>query len=235
MKQMITPEVVKAVLSKFREVESASIFEGNTQQPFGVQSVTLDLATARLPTNPYEVKFPFISIYVADATDVLANINMAPNSRDSFQSLIPLKKNDSWTRREPLAQAFLSWEAQAGKTLTLLFFVDSEFRSGSQISVSGGGVSINDGSTFTTTRVSLTAATAGAVVSANPSRKIASVQNNTGAQVWFGNSSVSNTGSNLGFKVEAGGVLQWRNTAALYAYSVAGGSGDLGLLVLEEQ
>lgn len=234
MAEILTPQVVQTILDIERQNQQASIFEGNTQKPFGIQAVTLTLTTAQDPSNPFKIGFPFRSVYVSSATDVFANVNLQPNSNDSFQSTIPLKQNDAWSRDFPVAQAFLSWSAQSGKTITLLFFLDSEFRPGSQISVSGGGVSINEGSSLTTTRVNLTAATATSVLSADSTRKVSSIQNNTGADVWFGGSSVSNTGANLGYKVPAGGTFVFKNTGTLYAFSVAGGVGDRGLLALTE-
>lgn len=234
MKEILTTQNTQAILNMADQIRKAAIFEGSTQKPFGVQSLTLDLATAQLRTMPFKVGFPFKSVYVSSATDVLANINLIPQTQDSYQSAVPLKLNDSWSREEPLAEAYLYWTAQAGKTITLHFFVDSEFRSGSQISQTGGGVSIIDGSSFTTSRVTLTAATATSVLSADTTRKQCNIQNNTGGDVWFGGSSVSNTGANLGQRVSAGAIFVWRNTAALYAYSVAGGAGDNGLQLLSE-
>lgn len=234
MRDVITKENSQAILNLADQLRNAAIFEGTTQKPFEVQSVTINLSTARLNTDPYVIGFPFRSVYVSAASDVSATLNLIPQTRDSYQSSIPFKLNDSWSVDQPAAMGFLNWTAQTGKTITLHFFIDSEFRSGSQISQTGGGVSINDGSSFVTSRVSLTAATATSVLSTDTSRKQCNIQNNTGADVWFGNSSVSNTGANLGQRVAAGGIFTWRNTSALYAYSFAGGSGDSGLQLLTE-
>lgn len=234
MKELITQESAQAVVDLARQLSKASIFLGSTQKPFEVQTITLDLSTARLSTQPYRIGFPLKSVYVSTATDVLANVNLIPTTQDSYQSAIPFKQNDAWTIDQPISEAYLYWDAQAGKTITLKLFVNSEFRSGSQISVTGGGVSIVEGSSFTTTRVDLTAATATAVLASDSTRKNSSIQNNTVSDVWFGGSSVSNTGANLGIKVASGATFIYKNTAALYAYSVAGGSGDTGLLAFTE-
>ena len=234
MSDVMTREVAELVLSKARELINARIFEGSTQRPFQVQKMVIDLTTATLSTRPLKIGFPFRSLYVQDATDVLVNIDMQIGTQDSLQSPFTIKRNDVWTHEFAVSEAYLSWSAQSGKTITLVFFTDSEFRSGSQISVTGGGVSIVDGSTSSTSRVDLTAATATSVLTANSSRKVATIQNKTGADVWFGGSSVSSTGANLGLKVVAGGSLVFRNTGTLYAYSVLGGTGDNGLLIFEE-
>lgn len=234
MREILNQQNTQAILNMADQIKKASIYEGTTQKPFEVQSVTINLDSARLFTDPYPISFPFKSVYVSAASDVSATLNLIPQTQDSYQSAIPFKLNDSWSVDNPIAKAFLNWTAQTGKTITLHFFIDSEFRSGSQISQTGGGVSINDGSSFTTSRVTLTAATATSVLATDSSRKQCNIQNNTGADVWFGNASVSNTGANLGQKVSAGGILTWRNTAALYAFSVAGGAGDNGLQLLTE-
>lgn len=234
MKEIFTPEIAKAIVDQANRVSKASIFEGSTQKPFKIQRIDLTLTTAQLATNPYKIGFPFKSVYICSASDVLANVSLLPETQDSYQSAIPLKQNDSWTTDEPVSGAFLYWSAQTTKTISILFFIDSEFRSGSQISQTGGGVAIIDGSSFTQSAVALTAATATLVMAGDTTRKSISVQNNTGADVWFGNSTVSNTGANLGQRVAAGGIFVWRNTSALYGYSVAGGTGDTGLQLLAE-
>lgn len=232
--QQFTPQAVAAILQNAGELQNAKIFEGNTQKPFEVQSMTIALDTAADPNAPFKVSFPFKSVYVSAATDVLTTVNIRPNSRESYQSSLPLYLKDAYVLDEPCSSAFIDWSAQIGKTITLIFFVSSEFRSGSQISVTGGGVSIIEGSATVTARKDLTAATATSVYAADSSRKVGTIQNNTGADVWFGGASVSNTGANLGYRVPAGATFYWRNTGVLYAYSVAGGTGDNGLLLLTE-
>lgn len=225
MSEVMTPEFAAQLLSKFQEIQRARIFEGATQRPFSIQLVTLDLSTAILPTRPYKIGFPFKSFYVQNATDVYANVNVKVQMQDSIQSSFPTKLNDSWVNEFPVAEAYLDWSAQAGKTMTIVFFLESEYRSGSQISVTGGGVSIVDGSTITgPTRVTLSAAAAGIIAPADPLRKVASIYNDTGSDVFIGDSTVTNTGATKGIPLANGDVLAWRNTGVLYGYSVAGGN-----------
>jgi len=223
MKELITPESAQAVVDLANQLKKASIFISSTQKPFGIQSITLNLATAQLSTRPFRVGFPFKSVYVSAATDVLANVVLIPTTQDSYQSGVPLKLNDSWTIDEPTSEAYIYWTAQAGKTITLHFFVNSEFRSGSQISVTGGGVTINSGSSFTQTVTTLVAATATLLFATDSTRKQATIQNNTGADLFFGSSTVTGSSTTRGISVPPGGTLQWTNTSSLYAYSVAGG------------
>lgn len=219
---VLTPELMREILIQGEQIRRAKIFEGNTNSPQNIQKIVIDLSTARLETNPYKISFPFRSVYVESASDVLANIFVKPNTQDSVQSFFKLKANDSWASDDPISTAFLHWDAQPGKSLTLVFFTNSEFRSGSQISVTGGGVSIVDGSTFTQASQALVAATAAIVFAQDSTRKVGTIQNKTGASIWVGASGVNNTTSF--FEVSANDVFIWRNTAALYAYSIAGGN-----------
>lgn len=225
MSEIMTPAAAAEILSRLLETAKASIFEGATQKPFEVQSETIDLSTAKPDSDPKRIGFPFRSIYVADASDVYATLNMRPNSRDTIQSAIPFKKNDSWSKDLPIAEAYLSWPAQPGKWITILYFVSSEFKSGSQISVTGGGVSLVDGSAVTgPTQVVLPPATATIVAPVSSTRKKASIQNKTGASIYIGGSTVTATGTTEGIEIPNGAIISWQNTGALYAYSVAGGN-----------
>lgn len=225
-RQVLNQQNTSAILDMADQLRKAKIFEGSTQKPFEVQSMTFDLATARLSTDPFPVKFPFKSIYIPTATDVLATVSMIPQTRDSYQSAVPLKQNDSWVIEDGISEAFFYWPAQAGKTITLLFFVSSEFRSGSQISVTGGGVSIVDGSTITgPTRVTLAATTATIIAPSLSTRKKCTMQNKTGADLYIGGATIGAVGGvNEGIKIPNDGIIYWQNTGALYGWSVAGGN-----------
>lgn len=137
---------------------------------------------------------------------------------------MPLKLNDSFKLSEPVNSAHLIWSAQTGKSMTLYFFVDSEYDSGRQISVSGGGVSVTWGDTVTETQVTLVAATSQALFSALATRKHGAFQNKSGASIWIGSlSTVTDTGATQGFEIPDNAIAEWKSSATLYAYSVSGG------------
>lgn len=240
MRNIIDKKTADLILNAAEQASQAAIFDGSTQKPFSCRPVTFNLSTAATVGAAAVVGFPFKSFWVASATDVNVSVNFLPDASDQFDSTqtfnggIPIKYNDTWASEYPKSKGFFTWSAQTGKSITIIFFVDSIFTPGQQVSVNGGGVSISEGSSFTTTRVDLTAATATLALASDSLLKVAQIQNNTGAEVWFGNSSVSNTGANLGIRVPAGSIFVWKNSSALYAYSVAGGSGDNGLLVMKE-
>ena len=222
---IMTTDAAAAILSAVINKKNAEIFRNTKDLPFSVQTITFDLSTAVIQTQPKKIGFPFKSFYVADATDTNVSISMKTNSNDETQSAFPIKKNDSWESDEIVNSAFLFWSAQPAKSITLVFFTDARFRSGSQISVTGGGVAIIDGSTITgPTRATLAAATAGIIAPALSTRKVATIQNKTSADLYIGASAVTNSGANEGIVIPANGIIYWRNTGALYGYSVAGGN-----------
>ena len=226
MREIMTKEVSDAILNMSEELKKASIFEASTQRPFSVQTITLALDTAKLATDPLRIGFPFRSFFVADATDTSVSLTMKVNARDEIQSGFPFKKNDSWTSSIPVSEAYIYWSAQSGKTATIVFFTDAEFKSGSQIAVQSGGVTISEGSSTTAiARVTLAAATAGIIAPADSLRIVTIIQNKTGADLYVGGTSaVTNSGATEGIKIPADGIIYWKNTANLHGYSVAGGN-----------
>lgn len=219
------PDTAPGILRQAGELDQAKVFQGTTERPFEVQKIVLDLATARREDNPYKIGFPFRSVFVAVATDTSANVSLKVNTADSFQSAFPLKKNDSFVFPWQLASGFLHWEAQAGKTMELYVFVSGEFRSGSQISVNSGGVSINEGSITTLGSVISVGAGRIQLCVANADRKIITFQNKISTSVWFGDSSVTDSGTvaTEGIEVLPGQTFEFRNTGILYSWCQAAG------------
>lgn len=223
MPEIMDRQTADEILRAFDTLKKAEIFRESTQNPFGVQKVVLDLSVARDPSRPYPIGFAFKSFYVQKATDVLASVNMRPTTVDSFQSSFTVKQNDSWNSDRQTSGIYIDWVAQPGKSMEIIFFTNSEFRSGSQISVTGGGVSIVEGSTFSQAALTFVPATPLLIFASDSTRKVGIFQNKTGASVWIGGASVTN--STAFYEVIPGAELPWKNTAALYGFSLAGGVG----------
>jgi hypothetical protein len=219
------------LLRSVRRPDQAAIFEGNTQRPFSIQKITLDLSTAVNEANAKKLGFAFKAIYVEETTDSSVEVSFKPNSNDSYQSALLLKQNDALNFDDTQASGFLYWDAQSGKSITLVFLVNAQFSSGKMVVQNAGGVSISEGTSFSTAPVTLGAAAATLIVASNADRTTANIQNNTGSPIWVGGSTVTNAGATLGYMVGPGASIEWRNSAALYGYSVAGGP----VLVLEEE
>lgn len=226
VKEILTPEDAAQLVQQAGLVNRAWVANEAAQRPFSVQIQTLDLSTARLSTDPYKLNGQFRSMYIQDATDVLVNIQVLLGSRDTTQSAFTMKKNDSFSMERPVNEAYLYWSAQDSKTVTFVTFTDVEFKSGSQISVTGGGVTLVDGSTITgPTRVTLAATTATIIAPALANRKKCTIQNKTGADLYIGGSTIGAVGgANEGLKVAPDSMIYWQNTGALYGWSVAGGN-----------
>ena len=220
---VLTPESVANLLSALASSDQAKIFQDNTEKPFKVQEIFVDLSSERNEADPYAINVPFKSLYVQEATDTFANVRIRLGSNDSHQSKFKLRQNDVWVSEYPNAKAFLSWEAQPNKTMRIVLFVDSEFRSGSQISVTGGGVSIKTGSTQLQTPTTLGAATTLSLLSNDPTRSYALIQNVSGAPIWVGAAGVTNAGASRGIEIPNMATFPWSNTAELFGYSAAGG------------
>ena len=220
---VLTPESVANLLNALASSDQAKIFQDNTEKPFKVQEVFVDLSSERNEADPFPINIPFKSLYVQEATDTFANVQVRLGSNDSYQSKFKIRQNDVWVSEYPNGKAFLSWEAQPNKTMKIVLFVDSEFRSGSQISVTGGGVSIKTGSTQLQTPTTLGAATTLSLLSNDPTRSYALIQNVSGAPIWVGAAGVTNAGASRGIEIPNMATFEWSNTAELFGYSAGGG------------
>lgn len=223
MPEQIDNETVRALIEALTAGNKAFIYRGNTEQPFAIQVLTLDLTTVRLSTDPLKLKFPFKTLYVQSATDGTVTVNVRPDTDASYQSAVPIKLNDVLKFDHPVSSVNIHWDAQSSKSITLIFFVDADFSSGSLISSLSGAIKVTEGNSFLMSVVNLAAATAGIVFAASATRIVSTLQNNTGAPIWVGPSTVAASGANLGYEVPAGGTFQWKNTAVLYAISTLGG------------
>ncbi len=213
----------KTLVERANELDNASIEVKKALRPQNVFRVTLDLSKARSIDQPFPINKAFKSVFVEKATDPRNTVLMRPTTDSSEQDFFALGYKDSWAVSTVVPKAFFHWEQQTG-SVTLVFFTDAEFRSGSQVSLTSGGVSISEGSSFIPLApLTLAATTITQVLPQNLFRKVATITNKTGADLWFGGPTVSNTGANEGFSIASGESLKWRNTAELYAYSVPGG------------
>lgn len=223
MKEVMTTQEAALLLNHALQLRNAQFFRNTKDNPVSVFPITLDLTTAKHVNSPFIVGFPFKSFYVAHATDTNVVVEMKVNSNDEQQGKFPIRKNDAWASDSFVNKGFLSWEAQSGKSITIVFFLDSNFQSGSQISVTGGGVSIVDGSTISIpAKVTLAAGVAGQIAPALSTRKVATIENTSGADIYIGGATVNGT-TVRGIRVPADGIVKWQNTGALYAWSAAGG------------
>lgn len=127
----------RALVELLTENDQAQLRQRIIDRPQSVIPITLDLSKERSALDPYPISFPFKSVHFAKSDNAGAEINIQPTTNDESQGRFPLKYNDAWSTSGVIPKAFLSWPAQSG-TATLIFFTDSDFKSGSQIAVKKG-------------------------------------------------------------------------------------------------
>lgn len=216
-------EQIKAAIRSINDERSALIYNAAVNNPFQVQSYTLDLTTARDVSNPFIINFPFKCIAFKSATDLSTNVDVKFNSFDSGLSSVNFKDNDNLSSDVMFDSAYITHSAQSGKSIVVYIFVSSKFTSGSFLN--SGTVTVSNPTTLVgPTRVVLSAATATIIAPATTARRQATIQNKTGASLYVGDSTVTNSGATEGIEMVNGAVMYYANTAALYGYSVAGGN-----------
>lgn len=213
------------ILKEHDANKTAFLSRANSEKTVQGHRVVLDFSVARDINNPYEVLFPFRSVFVEQASDANTFFYLKPSNREDMQKPFRMGLKDSWGLPYQIPKCFLHWDAQVGKSAELVFFADGEFRSGSQISVTSGGVSITDGSTISgPTQVVLAAGVAGIIAPQLLTRKLATIQNKTGSDFYIGGATVTGSGVTEGIKLPDGAIIEHRNTGALYGFSTSGGN-----------
>lgn len=170
----------------------------------------LALDTAVLESAPFKVGFPFQSFYVVSATDTITNVNMKMDTNDNYQGHIPLYLKDSASWPTQHRSAYLFWDAQVGKTISIVFLVSGIFKPGSNISQVSSSV---DGNLITNvTPVSVTS-TATLLLAQDLNRKVCTVYNDGTVKVYLGASGV--TAAN-GIPLLPGSFAKIKNTYGIY-------------------
>lgn len=213
------------LITELQNKKSAFLNFSQKDRPVQGHRIVIDLGESYTKDRPMEINTSFRSIFIESATDVNSEVFLRPITKEESQPIITFHARDSWAIDYQIPKCFLHWDVQPGKTMTLVFFPDSEFRSGSQISVNSGGVSLNDGASLIHNDViTLPATTPTLIAPVNFARKVSNIQNDTGGELFVGGSTVSDSGLKKGIGYPHGAVITWRNTSALYAYSVSGGA-----------
>lgn len=234
MKQDFSREFVEQTLLEILTKRNANVARTAMDRPSSIKRIDIPLDIAQLETDAEQktrIGFEFKSYFVCAATDASTEIFLKPMSRDDNQGSVPLRVNSSHVFDLPINGAYLHWEAQPGKKISLIVCVDSEFRPGATISELTGDLSLTDGSSFDHSVITLPANTPTLICPAKGTRKVATFQNKTGGFIWIGKASVSSSGANQGLEYSAGDSDEWKSSAPLYAISVGGGE----VVVMEQE
>lgn len=212
------------IISNANFIDQAAIEQGNSNPLKLVRRVTIDLSVARTTGNAYKIGFPFQALYVAEATDSSTEVFFNDNRVDinSERDFIPLKLKDTLNFERPISKTFLHWDAQSGKSVTLVFILDGTFDSGSsltEVSSSVDGNSFSDHTATTHTNAAFTE-----VLAQDLNRKIANLKFTN--DVYLGASSSStNT-----YILPANTPVRISNTGALFVKAVGANAVSSGLI-----
>lgn len=145
----------RAIVDAIREVPRAVIDYRSQNAPDLFRTITLDLSVARTSSNPFEIGFVFQAAYVEEATDNNAFFFLVPNAVSDGMVGAKMRKNGVLNLDQPSRGLFITNEAQAGKSVTIKFFLYSTYIPGSvtvdvntfvaDISVGGATVNNNSG------------------------------------------------------------------------------------------
>lgn len=218
MAEKLTAALAKMIFDQITEGDRAAALQNQMDITQYCVPYVIDLSTARTAQNPFVIGFPFRSCFIRTATDSLTNVNMRLDAPDDAAGDISLKNNDSFVLPFRAAKAFLNWTAQSGKSITLLIFPYGEFRSGSQVSSTAGGVSITTGDSVTTNAVATVTTATAQLFASDSSRKMMVIYNHGAVSIFIGGSTVTDqAGANPGIEIPPGGSYEWDSTAACYA------------------
>ncbi|MBX2986490.1 MAG: hypothetical protein KF802_01205 [Bdellovibrionaceae bacterium] len=217
---MMDYNTAKALVDRQRELSQAEVIHGLTNREQMFQRVTLDLSVARSENNPYRIGFPFSCVFFETSSRPDAFFYLKPSSRDSQQPHLKMSYRDSWSVAGKVPEAFLHWPAQTGAKVELVVMIDSDMRSGSQISLTAGGVSISDGSTVETLAAVTVGIAASQIVPQDLLRKGVLIQNLGAEDIFLGDVSVTIAS---GIRLSSGESFQFKNQAALYGISGTAG------------
>lgn len=223
-------ELLQLIETKNKEI-AAQIYNTAINNPFELQVFPIDLSVVRTLANPFVIPFAFKSIAFKNGTTAQSNCNVQFNSQDSGLSSLNFTSNDNLSSDFMFDSGYITNTAQPGQSIVCYVFTKSSFRSGSYIN--SGTVQIAPAAAFAITNPVLVAASATSIIAQNTSRQKITVQNNSGASVWLGGSSVTNSGANRGLEVINGNSVEINSTARWYAYSVAGAAAG-GITIVEE-
>lgn len=179
--------------------------------PTAIRVQTFTLTTA--PTNPVSVGFAFKSVYVVAASDAGASISLKPFSDSDNNDYVPLALKDVLAFDQPVNKCFINWTSQSGKTITVVFFTDAKFTSGSFVNESTSSLDGNSINDYASIAVSTTLAN----LVDNTSRNVISIVNNGPDAGYVGGSGVLATpGSEKGYYLSVGSTIIYNNSAAIY-------------------
>lgn len=205
------PNEAREIISADRLVDQAYIDNAQAGADQLFRTVTLSLTNAKTDGAPFEIKFPFRSVFVPTASDSSTTVNMRPFTSNNANAPIPLTQNASLQMDRPIKGAQFTWDAQSGKEITLFFILQGVYRPGSLFTevasaVEGNNISVLSPLTLTTTAQEIF-----------PEDLTRTVANYSASGAFL----ISNTSGGTYFPINALDGY-WKNTAQIFGKTAAG-------------
>lgn len=201
----------RRIVESLSRGDKAYIERAAQLNPSAIRVQTFDLAS--VPTNPISVGFAFKCAYIVSASDAQTQILLRPFSDSENNDYVPMSLKDALNFDYPINKCFINWVAQAGKTMTVVFFTDAKFESGSSVNQTAGtpdGNAFNDFAAVAFNSVNAT-------LLDNSIRNVITIYNNGPDECRVGGSGIDATvGSEKGLRIPANQERRYKNTGAVY-------------------
>lgn len=216
-------KTITQVIRQINLQSDAQIRRSSDLRPRMNLRLALALDTAATAQNPFVINNPFNGFFVEGATDATTQVNISLGSADGYATDNPigLRVNAAAHFDTEVKSAYLTWTAQAGKILTINFFMGIDFRPGSTVQSFTGAVSIINGASVVTGVLgvggasnSLTVTNAAAVQLCQTNLSRGEFDFYTDQAIWIGDVNVA---VNRGILIPANSNFTFSNTGTLYA------------------
>lgn len=214
-----------------RQLQESKIRENSDFRPRMQLRITLgstELTTAATASSPYIIDNPCNGFYVETATDsdVAVKLVLTSPEAQNTGNYTTIKKGDAGKFDAVARRVLLLWDAQPGKSITIVFYFGFAFQPGQLTNVISGGVTITDGTGMTPAACVSVTTSATALLAASSTRKKATLQNLGGTDLYISgvNTVVATSvaGDTTGLKIPPGGTYEWINSGACYGIVPAG-------------
>lgn len=167
---------------------------------------------------------PFTSFWVSNAKKSGFKASIVINPREDRAEGLPLRLNQCQSIEGKADEACIEFDlAQPNDWIDITFSQDDKISVGSVVVETKGSTAIVEGSSYLSSKVTVTAVTS-EIVPSNDARLKASLQHKSGGSIWIGNpSELANADyKNICHEIKAGDILELRNSGSLSAKSDAG-------------
>lgn len=217
------------ILRDESDKKNAAIADSSNHRKLKIRKETIFLDNGYGPdygSNAYLVNYPFKGVFVKSASDGFTTATLAvdDDSSASIQSGFDLGINDKFNIGRFASKGFIVAPPQPGKKMTIWFIVDGDFTSGSQLSLTAGGVSVTTGTGMTPQPAVSVGASAVKLLSSDSTQKKATVTNLSGGTIYVSGTSavktaVGGAGTTIGIPIGVGQNMEWTNQGELWAIS----------------